>query len=45
MTVIPAIGRLKQEDHIEFRASLGYVAGPCLQTHMLVSEKLLFFFF
>jgi hypothetical protein len=27
---IPALGRLRQEDH-EFEVNLGYVAGPCLK--------------
>jgi hypothetical protein len=29
-TIIPAFGRLRQEDH-EFKTSLGYVAKPCLK--------------
>jgi hypothetical protein len=30
MPVIPALGRLKQEDH-EFKANLVYIARPCLK--------------
>jgi hypothetical protein len=30
MAVIPAVKRLWQEDH-EFKASLGYIARPCLK--------------
>jgi hypothetical protein len=30
MPVIPALRRLRQEDH-EFKTSLGYIARPCLK--------------
>jgi hypothetical protein len=29
MSVIPALGRLKQENH-DYEATLGYIARPCL---------------
>lgn len=31
MTVIPACGKLKQEDHQEFKAILDCIGGPCLK--------------
>jgi hypothetical protein len=30
MTVIPALRRLRKEDH-EIALNLGYIAGPCLK--------------
>jgi hypothetical protein len=31
MPIIPALGKLRQEDH-ELQASLGYLVRPCLKT-------------
>jgi hypothetical protein len=37
MPVIPALDRLRQEDH-EFETSLGYIASPCPQKNKNQSE-------
>jgi hypothetical protein len=31
MTVIPALGRLREDDHSLFEDRLGYIVRPCLK--------------
>lgn len=37
--VIPAFGRVRQEDYCKFTASLGYTERPCLKTTPCPKEK------
>lgn len=35
MSIIPALGRLRQEDHQEFEASLDYISRPWLNNNKI----------
>jgi hypothetical protein len=40
-TVIPALRRLRQEDH-KFQASLGYMGRPCLKAIIIMMMKMMY---